>query len=378
MGQWNGIELDDMVLRGPRLKLRPWQAEDARRVEAIMADRAMHDFLPLPDPYTRTDAEQFVTGFGPRSRRDGTGISCAVVEEASSVLVAAAEMRLPAVREVSGEIGYWVAGDARAKGYAAEATQTLTSWAFEHGVRRLEIRCAVGNIASAKTALTSGFGFEGISRSKELTPRGPEDGALFARLGGDAGTPVEPVFAPLPARGLTDGTVALRGLAPGDADAVHAERSDPTSVGWGWDGRAPARVTSDQLAAHAALRWLVGPRADMAIVDVASDLVAGTLSLWQSGPPQVGMISYGVLPAFRGRRYTARALKLLTPWAFDVAGFARLELGAKVANVASQRSALAGGFTGEGVHAARLASADGTFSDEAQFAKLSPKISRSA
>jgi RimJ/RimL family protein N-acetyltransferase len=64
------------------------------------------------------------------------------------------------------------------------------------------------------------------------------------------------------------------------------------------------------------------------------------------------------------------------PWAFDVAGFARLELGAKAWNVASQRAALRAGFEPDGVRAARLRNPDGSFSDEVRFALVNPAIRR--
>lgn len=190
MGQWNGIELDDLVLTGERLTLRPWRPGDAADVAAIMADRAMHEFLPLPNPYTRADADRFVTELGHSGRRSGTGIGSAVVETVTGRLVGAAELRLPGPRDVFGDIGYWVAAAAQGNGYAAEATRTLARWAFDHGVHRVEIRCSARNVASAKTALAAGFRFEGLMRGRELTPHGTHDGLLFGRLASDAGTRV--------------------------------------------------------------------------------------------------------------------------------------------------------------------------------------------
>ncbi len=262
MGTWNGIELDDLVIASERLTFRPWRATDAGEVAAIMTAPAMHEYLPLPDPYTRQDAEQFVTGFGVRGRRDGTAIAGAVVETATGRLAGAAELRLPGRREVSGEIGYWVGVSTQGNGYAAETTRALAGWAFAHGVQRLEIRCAVGNLASAKTALAAGFQFEAISRSKEMTPRGPRDGALFARLAGDPDHPIAAAFPPLPAGDLTDGTVGLRAVAADDLDAVHAERVNDEAMHWAFQAETPERTESEQIAAHAPLRWLVGPDAD--------------------------------------------------------------------------------------------------------------------
>jgi RimJ/RimL family protein N-acetyltransferase len=80
-----------------------------------------------------------------------------------------------------------------------------------------------------------------------------------------------------------------------------------------------------------------------------------------------------VHPDFRGRGYTRRALHLLAGWAFDVADFARLELGAKVGNVASWRAAASAGWAEDGIRQCRLRNADGTFSDERRYVLLNPK-----
>jgi RimJ/RimL family protein N-acetyltransferase len=141
-----------------------------------------------------------------------------------------------------------------------------------------------------------------------------------------------------------------------------------------FDGAAPAPARAAERATHAGLRWLTGPVAEMAMIDLASGAVAGTIQLRRSGPPGVAGIGYGVLPAFRGRGYTARALRLLAAWAFEEAGIARLELGAKAANVASQKAAISGGFAPDGVRQARLSNPDGSYSDEVRFMLLDPRI----
>jgi RimJ/RimL family protein N-acetyltransferase len=106
------------------------------------------------------------------------------------------------------------------------------------------------------------------------------------------------------------------------------------------------------------------------ILDAESGTAAGTIVLRHGGPPNVVLIGYGLLPEWRGRRITTRALELVSDWAFRQPQIARLELGCKIDNIASSRSAELAGFVREGIYRGRLRNPDGTFSDEARFARL--------
>ena len=374
MAQFAGVELTDPVLTGPRLTLRPWRPGDADAVFAAMQDRRMYEFLSLPDPYTRADAEQWVNELGEEGRTAGTGLGCALVETSSGRVVGSAALRLPEPRRVPAAwIGYAVYPDAQGHGYAAEASRVLAAWAFERGLQRVEVFCAVPNAASVKTALNAGFRFEGIARRLAPTSSGPVDAALFARVPGDPDQPVRPVLPPLTDGRLSDGVIALRVITPRDAPALLDEMTDAETRRWMFDDQMPTAERVSSMADRAQLDWLVGPMARMAIVDVASGEMAGSIGMRQLGPPQIANVGYGLRPAFRGRGYTARALRLLAPWAFEVAGLARLELGANIANIASQKAAAAGGFAPDGVRTCRLRNPDGTFSDEQRYALVNPK-----
>lgn len=373
MERHRDIDLADVTLSSDRLTLRPWHAADAAAVQEAMQDRAMHRFLVLPDPYQQSDAVQFVTEIAPSARKNGTGLTCAVVETATGVVVGSADLRLPAPRQAAAEIGYVVYAPARGRGFATEASRALAAWALAQGVGRVEIRCAIMNLASAKSALNAGFRYEGTLRGDALTPTGPADGAVFARIADDPAEPAAIRFPALPPGGLSDGVLALRRVAPGDAGPIFEQESDPLTVGVGFTGVAP---TADQIArqtARAGLDWIVGSNARFAMIDAATGDVAGSMLLRLAGPPDIGGVGYAVHPAFRGRGFTTRALRLLADWAFDAAGFARLELGAKSDNRASQQAALRAGFEPDGVRRARLRNPDGSFADEVRFALVNPR-----
>ncbi len=372
MGTWQGTELDQLIIRGERLTHRRWRHTDAEAVRVIMADQRMHDFLPLPNPYTQEDAEQFVAGFGHEGRGEGTGIGGAL-EDSAGQLVGAAALRLPAPRHASAEVGYWIAADAQRHGYATEATRLLTDWAFEHGVGRVQIRCAVANVASALVAMKAGFRFEGTLRGEVVTPYGTADGASFGRLADDPGTPVSPALPWLPDAGLSDGVVSLRVTTRADAEFVRAEHDNPESRRWAM-APVPTLSTLEAQADAARLEWLVGRPARMVMLDVASGQVAGTIQLRPLGPRGTAGVGYGVLPQFRGRGFTVRSLRLLSAWAFEHAGIVRIELGAMIENVASQKVARAAGFEPDGIARAALPDESGVHHDEARFALVHPRF----
>jgi RimJ/RimL family protein N-acetyltransferase len=377
MGRWQDVELMDVALETDRLILRPLTADDATAVHTAMQNADMHRFLPLPDPYAEADARQFVTELAQRGRREGTALELGLVERARGRLVGTAALRLPTGGlETAAEIGYAVYPSGQGNHYAAEAARALAAWAFQHGVARAQIRCHPANAASVKVALSAGFRYEGVARAGHMIASGPADAAVFGRLPADSGEPTPPVGAPLPAQGLNDGMLRLRLRRSEDLDAVMEEETDPETLRWGFSRQPPKRDEVAALIDRAALEWLVGPALRMSMVDVATDRVAGSIQIRLGGLPGVGLVGYGVHPAFRGRGYTIRALRLLRAWAFDIGGFARLELGAKVGNVASQTVALRAGFDPDGVRVGRLPNPGGTYSDEVRFASVNPRIQR--
>ncbi len=364
MGQFRGVELDGLTLTTDRLVLRPWQPEDAPAVAAIMARGRLHTYAHnLPDPYTAEDARRFVAELAPAAATAGTGLECAVVHRASGRLTGAAALRLPH-RSSAASIGYWIDPDQWRHGFATEATRALAAWGCDHGVERIEISCDVRNAASAKVALRAGFSFEAVRRDAQ---------AQFARLATDSGDPVAPTLAALPAGGLADSAVTLRVPCLDDLDGFAEQEEDPLTLAVGARGQAKPRAAMAGLLARSELDWLVGHTARFTILDTASGRFAGSLHLRPSGPPGVGDVGYAVHPAFRGRGYAGRALRLVTGWAFGPGGFARLELGTKDENVASQRAAVAAGFAREGVSSRRLRNADASYSDEVRFCLVNPR-----
>jgi RimJ/RimL family protein N-acetyltransferase len=56
-----------------------------------------------------------------------------------------------------GEISYWVAADARGRGAATRAVRLLVDWAWQCGLRRVQLHARVENVGSQRVAEKAGL-----------------------------------------------------------------------------------------------------------------------------------------------------------------------------------------------------------------------------
>ena len=182
-----------------------------------------------------------------------------------------------------------------------------------------------------------------------------------------------------PAAGeLSDGVLALRPMTGDDWEVLLEESNNAESMRWSLFPDPVTEAQARQRAAGAQREWRVGPRVSFVMVDVETGRPAGTISVARQGPPGTALIGYGVLPEWRGRAYTTRALNLLAEWVFSETPINRMELGHKVDNVASGKAAMKAGWVREGHLGKRLRNADGTYSDEYYYARVRPGVGDSA
>ncbi|MFE5809071.1 GNAT family N-acetyltransferase [Streptomyces sp. NPDC056491] len=156
--------METITLTTDRLVLRPHTPEDTAEVHAACQDPEIQHWIPVPVPYRREDAEEFVTETVPRGWRDGTEFNFAVRLGAGGPLVAALGVipRGPHAHEV----GYWAVAGHRGRGYMTEAVRAAARWAFtEAGCVRLIWRAGIGNTASRAVAEKAGFVVEGVQRA---------------------------------------------------------------------------------------------------------------------------------------------------------------------------------------------------------------------
>jgi RimJ/RimL family protein N-acetyltransferase len=370
------VELPQQVIDGDRVRLRPYRPDDTDDLAAGLNDPLTSSFTPaLPSPYTARDAQWWIDQGAPATFREG-GAAYAIADPASDRLIGG--IGLTAASAVGGRayIGYWVAPWARERGVATAAAVALSSWAFQHGLHRLDLHTALENLASQRVALAAGYTREGVLRS--VAPgrgRQWEDRVVWGRLAGDPPGPTPRLLPDLPGgalRGtLTDGLVLLRPLRAADAPAIHALHQLPDVVASSVPPVAPDREEIELRCARAGTWWLAGERADLVITDAGTGAVAGDIGLYYQ-EPRTGqaMVGYTMLPAWRGRGYATRAVRLLARWAFDQAAIVRLIAGTNPANVASQRVLERAGFRREGYQRERLPGLSGTRVDDLLYGLL--------
>jgi RimJ/RimL family protein N-acetyltransferase len=236
---------------------------------------------------------------------------------------------------------------------------------------RVELLAGAANEPAQRMALAAGFRREGQLRGALPAGQARSDAIAFARLSTD---PALPPRRGLPDVGeLSDGSATVRPVRSGDESALLDERLDPESRRWATATRLWTAPDIRVFVAGAAAAWLAGSEARFAIVDTATGECAGSLGLRMTVPAfRIAEIGYGLRAGWRGRGLATRSVRLVSDWAFTRAGIARLELGAAVANTASQRVATRSGFELEGIARMRLPTSDGGRTDEARFSLLPP------
>ncbi|MFV2022012.1 GNAT family N-acetyltransferase [Micromonospora sp. LOL_023] len=365
------------------IRLRLLLPDDAPAVAEACNDPLTQRFVPgMPQPYTVADALHWITE-GSTAAWDAGGAAWAIADPDNDELLGCVGLSraVPERRQI--EIGYWMVPRARGRGAATAATVAATGHALRNGFDRVELLTDGANIASQRVAVAAGFTHEGVRRGAALGSAtaggpGPADGAaprddlvVWARLAGDPAGPTPRALPDLPGGALTDGVVLLRPLGPDDAEFAYRLQSLPDVVATSVPPVTPTRGGIETQCALAPGKWLLGRRADLVICDAATGTPTGRLGLYHQ-EPEIGqaMIGYSMLPQWRGRGYTVRAVRLLARWAFDNTTIARLIAGTLPGNTSSQRVLERAGFTREGLLRGRLPGPDGTRIDDVQYALL--------
>ncbi|MET8506939.1 GNAT family N-acetyltransferase [Streptomyces sp. NPDC004787] len=161
-----------------RLVLRSFEEADIPAFVEMMNDELVVAWTPVPHPYTRHDAEDWVRRIAPAERTEGRGIVFAVTEFLTQRLVGIVHLHSTNWRTRATEVAYVTAPWARGEGYATESVLAVAQWLFgDRGFERLELRTAADNTASQQVAQKIGCISEGVLRNAWIARSQTETGA---------------------------------------------------------------------------------------------------------------------------------------------------------------------------------------------------------
>ncbi|MGC4745196.1 GNAT family N-acetyltransferase [Micromonospora sp. DT201] len=173
-----------MQITSGGLELREFGPRDAPQVAAFVRARDLTALPPGP-PQAVADVDGWLAETQQR-RLDGAGVLLAMVEAASGEIVGSIGLRDTDWRAGRSEIGYGVLASQRGRGHASEAARAVGRWALtEGGMRRIQLRARVDNVASVRVAENAGYQREGTLRMADWDGEKGHDLAVFSMIATD-------------------------------------------------------------------------------------------------------------------------------------------------------------------------------------------------
>ncbi len=172
------------LIDGPTA-LRAWRDADVDELVAACQDPEIVRWTRVPARYGQTEARAYL-----RQRYDATfaGLTApfAIVAAGDGRLVGSISLMRFAWTHARGEVGYWLAREARGQGHATRAVKLICAWGFASlGLERIDLLAATGNPASQLVAERAGFRREAVLRSYMRATEGQQDMVAFGLLVGE-------------------------------------------------------------------------------------------------------------------------------------------------------------------------------------------------
>jgi RimJ/RimL family protein N-acetyltransferase len=183
-----GGAMEPVVLRTERLVLSLPNLDDVDAIFDACQDAETQRYTPVPSPYERRHAEEFVPKVA-ADWRSGAHVTWAM-RDGGTLAGMIGLYRLDG--HGGGELGYWVSPWSRRRGLLTEAARTVIDWGFAPDgadLHRIEWRAVVGNVGSARAARALGFRFEGTLRQALVDSKGRDDGWIAGLLRSDERMP---------------------------------------------------------------------------------------------------------------------------------------------------------------------------------------------
>ena len=144
----------------------------------------------MPEHYGEVDAQAYLLERDASLRAGATAPFAIVASDDLARLFGSVSILRLAWEHLRGEIGYWLAAEARGAGHATRAVSLACRWAFDAlGLERIDLLAAAGNGSSQRVAERAGFTREALLRAHSRGPNGREDMVAFGRFADDPPPP---------------------------------------------------------------------------------------------------------------------------------------------------------------------------------------------
>jgi RimJ/RimL family protein N-acetyltransferase len=173
---------DEPLVDGPTA-LRAWRDADVDAIVRACQDPEIVRWTRVPERYGDVDAQAYLLERY-HSTHAGRIAPFAIASSTDlDVLLGSISILRLAWEDLRGEVGYWLAAQARGHGHATRAVKLISRWAFDSlGLERIELLAATGNLASQRVAERAGYVREAVLRSFMRGPEGRQDTVAFGLL----------------------------------------------------------------------------------------------------------------------------------------------------------------------------------------------------
>lgn len=329
-------------LRTERLLLRPFGSGDVDDVFAYATDPEWSRYLPVPDPYTRRDAEEFVARC---LLADGEKrFEWAVVHEGRVSGGVSLRVQRPGVAEM----GYSIARPLWGQGLATEAARAVVEHAFENlGLVHVHAYADIRNEASWRVMEKLGMQRVGVAHGDRLVGGERVDSVSYEILR-EGSSPADEQAPPQPAEAgpseLRTPRLLLRPYHFDDVDDVFAYGSDEE---WGRYLDVPRPYTRRSAEEDVARAILAGAASPMWAIVHEGQVVGGVTVIDRgAGAAELG---YSLARPLWGRGLMTEAATAAVAYGFETLDLVRIYASTDTRNVGSWRVMEKLGMKREGV-----------------------------
>ena len=162
--------------------LRAWRDSDLHALVEACRDPEIVRWTRVPDNYGETDARAYLLQRY-HAVLAGTTAPFAIVHAVQQTLIGSISLMRLDWENRRGEVGYWLAREARGQGHATRAVGLICDWGVAKlGLERIDLLAATENEPSQRVAERSGFTREATLRAYMRGKDGHQDMVAFGLL----------------------------------------------------------------------------------------------------------------------------------------------------------------------------------------------------